>query len=134
MQESQKLNNLYISKSSIPKAGRGVFAGKTIKKGEVIEVCPVLVLPRKDYPTLKKTLLRNYYFMWGKVTCTLCFGYGSLYNHGYNPNATYYKLIKDKIIKFIAIKDICRGEEIIVNYNYGKPESKKKLWIKEISS
>lgn len=123
-----------IGKSQIPQADRGIFARLSIKKGEVIEECPVLVVPRKDYPILKKTILHNYYFMWGKVTCGICFGFGSFYNHSYKPNATYKKDIKNHIIRFVAIKVIKKGEEITVNYNYGNPEDKKSLWIKDIKS
>ncbi len=123
---------IYISKSLIPKAGRGVFANKLIKKGKVIEKCPVLVLPRKDYPIVKKTALRNYYFMWGKTTSAICLGHGSFYNHSYEPNATYKKGIKERVIEFISIKDIDKDEEITVNYHYGKPYDKRPLWIKDI--
>jgi len=99
----------------------------------LIEKCPVLVLPRKDYLLVKKTLLRNYYFMWGKSTCGICLGFGSLHNHSYEPNAIYKKNIKEKTIDFIAIKNIKMGEEITVNYNYGNPNNKKTLWIKGIN-
>ena len=123
-------SKIYLSKSKIPKDGKGVFAAKSIKKGEVIEECPVLVLPKKDYPTVKKTILRNYYFMWGKTTSALCFGYGSFYNHSYQPNATYKKNTKERKIDFVAIKNIAKDKEITVNYNYGKPDEKSTLWIK----
>jgi len=126
------MDKIKISKSKIPKSGRGVFAVKEITKGETIEICPVLVLSRKDYLLTKKTELRNYYFMWGKVTSALCFGYGSLYNHSYEANATYKKQIREKTIHFIAIKRIKKGEEIKVNYNYGNPKDKRRLWIKAI--
>ena len=121
-----------IGKSKITNAGRGVFASGAIKKGELIEECPVLVLPRKDYSLVKKTLLRNYYFLWGKVTCGICLGFGSLYNHSYEPNAAYEKSIMKQIIRFLAIKRIRKGEEITVNYNYGNPANKTELWIKGI--
>ncbi len=125
-------DKIFIAESKIPGARLGVYSSSSIKSGEVIEQCPILVLPRKDYPLAKKTILRNYHFMWGKSTSAICFGYGSFYNHSYEPNATYKKNIKEKIIEFEALRNIKRGEEITVNYNYGKPESKKRLWIKEI--
>ena len=125
---------VYIAKSKVKNAGRGVFAARNLKRGEVIERCPVLVLPRNDYLLVKKTELRNYYFMWGKSTSAICFGYGSMYNHSYESNATYRKRIKEKIIDFIAIKSLKKGEEITVNYNYGKPKDKRTLWIKSIKS
>lgn len=52
-------NKIYISKSFIPKAGRGIFAAMNIKKGEIIEICPVFVLPKQDYSIVKKTAIRN---------------------------------------------------------------------------
>ncbi len=125
---------VFVSKSSIPKAGRGVFASMLIKKDEVIEECPVFVLPKKDYPIIKKSALRNYYFMWGKTTSAICFGFGSFYNHSCKPNATYKKKIKEQTIEFLAIKDIKKGEEITVNYNYGKPDNKNPLWIESIKA
>ena len=36
------------------------------------------------------------------------------------------------MIEFIAIKDIGLNEEITVNYNYGNPDDKAKLWITDI--
>ena len=127
-------SKIYIAQSKIPNAGRGVFAAIAINKGDVIEICPVFVLPRKDYKVIKQTALRNYYFMWGKVTVGVCFGFGSYYNHSYQANATYKKRIKEQLIDFVAIKDIKKDEEIIVNYNYGNPDDQNPLWIKEISA
>ena len=123
---------IYISQSNIPKAGRGVFAYKDIKKGVIIETVPVFVLPRKDYSLVKQTDLRNYYFMWGKVTVGIGCGFASFYNHSYTPNAIYKKKIKEAILEFSAIKDIKKDEEITINYNYGNLDDKSKIWIKEI--
>ncbi len=123
---------VYLKDSTIPEAGRGVFAVVAINKGEVIEICPVLVLPEDNYKLAKKTILRDYYFMWGKKTSAICFGFGSFYNHSYEPNATYKKNIKEKTIEFIALEDIKKNSEITVNYNYGNPEDKSDLWIADI--
>ncbi|MDP4011489.1 MAG: SET domain-containing protein [Candidatus Roizmanbacteria bacterium] len=124
---------IVIQVSTIPNAGRGIFTSKPIKAGEIIEICPVIILPQKDYPLIKQTLLRNYYFMWGTNTVAICLGYGSLYNHSYTPNATYMKKIKEKTIEFIALRDVKKNEEILVNYNYGNPDDKRVLWIEDIA-
>lgn len=125
---------VYVSESQTANAGRGVFALEDIVKDEVIERAPALVLPKEDYPLLKQTKLLNYYFMWTdeKDQAAVAFGFGSLYNHSYQPNTTYKKLKDDAIIEFVAIKDIKKGEEITVNYNYGNPNDKKTLWIKDV--
>ncbi len=127
-------DKVYLSKSAISNAGRGIFASVAIKAGEVIEICPVIEFPKKDLRFLKQTLLRNYYFMWGEglQTVAVCLGFGSLYNHSYDPNATYMKHLEDETIHFNAIKDIAKDEEITVNYNHGNPNDKSPLWIKDI--
>lgn len=109
---------------------RGVFATARIKKGEVIESCPVVIIPKKEQKLIDKTHLFSYYFIWGKNnTAAIALGYGSLYNHSYNPNAEYEEDVKKQIIIFTALRDIKKGEEITTNYN-GEPDSKDKVWFK----
>lgn len=127
-------SKIYVGKSAIPNAGRGVFAAIDIKANEVIEVCPVIEFPKKDLEFLKQTLFKNYYFMWGKglETVAVCLGFGSLYNHSYEPNATYKKDIEHEIIHFIALYDIKKDQEITVNYNFGNPDDKSTLWMQDV--
>jgi uncharacterized protein len=127
---------IYSSSSKIKNAGRGVFAKENIKKDEVIESCPVILMREEEVPDIRKTELHNYYFMWGsdktRHKAAICLGFGSLYNHSYTPNATYKKYHEEEMIEFVAIKDIQKDEEITVNYNYGNPNDKSKLWIDKI--
>lgn len=134
MEKLTTSSKIYLAPSAITEAGRGVFAAQPIKKGEVIEECPVIVVQEKDAATLKETELRNYYFMWGEGLrlVAIALGFGSLYNHSYEPNATYMKKPEEKMINFVAIKDIITDEEITVNYNFGNPDDKSKLWIEGI--
>lgn len=128
---------IYLAQSKIKKAGRGVFAEAALKKGEVIELCPIILLQGKDIPHIKKTELYNYYFVWHspKKVATkigIALGFGSLYNHSYTPSATYVKKLKENIVAFVAIKNIAKGEEIMVNYNYSNPNDQTQIWIKSI--
>ncbi len=101
--------------------GRGVFARRPIEEGEVIETCPVLVLPAGSIEDFSEGL-GTYVFEWGRGKLALALGYGSLYNHSYQPNARYADL-PDRTKLFTAIRNIAAGEEITVNYN-GKPDDK----------
>jgi SET domain-containing protein len=113
--------------------GRGVFARRAIRKGEVIESVPVLIMTSEEYEEgLSKTLLKNYCFGWGTDQVALALGYGSLYNHSYRPNARYED-IGTQTKDFVAVRDIAEGEEITVNYN-GKPGSKAKVWFDVVES
>ena len=40
--------------------GRGVFAAEPIKKGDIVEIAPILEIPCNDYEHLKKTVLEHY--------------------------------------------------------------------------
>ncbi len=124
---------IYVSKSTIPNAGRGVFALNDIKKGEIIERCPVLQVPENDVSNLNGSFLVTYFYYLGKDKNKIAFalGFGSLYNHTYKPNAQYKGNEKDTEIKFIALYDIKKDEEITVNYNQGKIKNKNPLWFEE---
>jgi hypothetical protein len=100
--------------------GRGVFARRLIRRGEVIERTPVLMLPAG-------AALGDYCFEWGEGTWALALGYGSLYNHSYSPNARYDDL-NSRTKVFTALRDIDAGEEITVNYN-GDPEDRSPVWF-----
>ena len=71
--------------------GRGVFTSKEISEGDLIEVCPVIVISKAELPILHKTILHDYYFLWGEemTDCAIALGYGSLYNHAVHPNANF---------------------------------------------
>jgi uncharacterized protein len=97
--------------------GRGVFARRDIRKGAVIERAPIILLPTRDvFNQEPETKLSSYVFTWGRDTVALVLGYGSLYNHSYQPNAEYYDSGRLTQV-FKAIRDIRSGEEITVNYN-----------------
>lgn len=122
---------LYIDQSKTTNAGRGVFAGERILKGALIEQCPVVALKdAKDRNRLRKTGLVNYYFLWGdkRDHAAICLGWGSVYNHSFEPNARYEKAMEDHRMDFYALRDIEAGEEILVNYN-GAPDNMTPLRI-----
>ena len=101
---------------------RGVLATRAIKAGEMIEVCPVILI---EYPgkkvgrgeTLNHNLLDNYYYEWNDKYWSIPLGYGVLYNHSYHANAIYSYDYVNKLIKFRAVSDISPDEEVTVNYN-----------------
>jgi hypothetical protein len=126
-------DNVYIGKSAIPNAGRGVFARRDIKKGEIIERSPIIEVPKNDLSNLKESILVTYFFYFGKnkERLAMALGFGSMYNHSSKPNTTYRIKPKEMVIDFIALDDIKKDNEITFNYrNSGKPKDKKRpLWF-----
>jgi uncharacterized protein len=131
--ENVSLWNPSIKVGSFGPRGRGVVAQRAFRKGEVIESAPVLVIPEREWQAMENTTLYNYGFAFGEGTqdMAIAFGFGSLYNHSYQPNARYIKRISERTLEYVAIRDIQCGEEITINYN-GRPEAQDPLWFEVI--
>lgn len=56
----------------------------------------------------------GYVFTWGDGSTALALGYGSLYNHSYDPNATTLEDGDELVIT--ATRRIAVGDEIFINY------------------
>lgn len=96
--------------------GDYTIIGKThFAKGEVVEICPV-VLVGEICKTLDK--VKDLIFeldknrgMWGLVL-----GYGSLYRHSDKPNVDYAYNPKNRQMYFITNRPIKSHEELTINY------------------
>lgn len=124
---------IILRSSRIPNAGRGVFASKNIRRGETVEMCPVIPVSRNDPSNVDGGIIIRYFFYFGpgrklKTALAMVLGYGSLYNHSYEPNAKYVRRISKKVVEFVSVKNIRKGQEITVNYNFGNPNDKNKPW------
>jgi SET domain-containing protein len=100
-------NKIFVAKSKMH--GYGVFAGKTIKKGEAIEDCYIIISKGGD------RVLEDFYFdVDGKYA--IFTGFGVIYNHADEPNADYKINGKNRLVTFKANQTIRKGEEIFVSY------------------
>ncbi|HXK40961.1 MAG TPA: SET domain-containing protein-lysine N-methyltransferase [Candidatus Paceibacterota bacterium] len=108
--------------------GRGVFANCSIRKREIVEVAPVIVVVSKDERRFKGLQLINYCYNWGYRgnQTALVLGFGCLYNHSYDPNVEHYGRPKRKEMVFRALRDISPGEELTHNYN-GSPADRSPI-------
>jgi uncharacterized protein len=124
----QRIESLFVASS--PLGGRGVFTAAAIPAGAIIEICPVIAMPASHRQHLDQTGLYDYYFIWGENDdeCALVLGFGSLYNHSYEPNAEYAPSFESGFLNFFALRDIEAGEEITVNYN-GDPFDQGEMWF-----
>lgn len=115
------------------KKGRGVFTSINLSKGDTIEICPVILIPKAELPIIHRTSLHDYYFLWGENLdqCVITLGYGSLYNHATFSNANYLLDLQELTIDIFAVRDIKIGEEITLNY-HGDPGKAAQLWFEEL--
>ncbi|OGT36522.1 MAG: hypothetical protein A3F12_02105 [Gammaproteobacteria bacterium RIFCSPHIGHO2_12_FULL_38_14] len=108
----KKASSLLSSKLSVKKSpvhGYGVFANQKIKPGAIIEECHTLIIDNHDD-------VINYYFIHKPDYKLLPLGYGAIYNHAPQPNASFIFDQDRHIITFRATRLIKRGEEIFIFY------------------
>lgn len=115
-------SHIEIRKSKIH--NRGVFSTKYIKKGEIIEIVPLISYISLN--NIRKSKLKDYVItMPSRFTnknneiydtkCSVMLGFGSLYNHSDDNNAAWEFIDVDNML-IKAIKDIYPNEEIFVTY------------------
>ena len=100
--------------------GRGVFALVDIKKGDVVEVCPVV-------PVSKTHIKHNghardgYLFDWDADTKgeehAMPLGYAMLDNHSDTPTLALESDLENYTITITAKRNIKAGEELTWNYS-----------------
>lgn len=108
MYKSDFQHTIYIGDTK--ELGKGVFANRTIKKGEIIDILKgeVLELNRLVYWD------RTQYWWWqiGKTAWLKAEPPCSHVNHSCSPNGAVVD-----ILKLIALRSIKKGEEITVDYD-----------------
>jgi hypothetical protein len=107
--------------------GRGIFAGRRFAEGDVLERAPVIVIPNDEWDLVSGSIVASYCFTWGKADdAAIPLGRCSLFNHSYTPNAYAHIHLRDKVIEFLALREIEPGEEITLNYN-GEPDNRTEV-------
>lgn len=112
--------------------GRGVFATRRIAQGEVIEVCPVVLVQWGEIPEALKRIVFNWgQLIRGEPASCVALGWGSMYNHGNPANVRYLANPDDCTLVFSAARQIDAGEELTINYNesYGDIHSSEDIWF-----
>ena len=110
--------------------GRGVFAACPYSPGDVVEICPVILLDLKTQPFPPQ--IRRLVYNWSKTHVALALGYGSLYNHNDQPNLTFKRNTNNQSITFSARREIKPGEQLTISYDYlgdGTKKPRDRSWF-----
>jgi SET domain-containing protein len=121
------ISRVSLTVAEHPGRGRGVFAGTPIRKGELIERAPVIVVPEADRLTVDASSVGSYIFMWEHGTvgedlysqrgrAAVALGLASLVNHSEAANCAFIRHIEALALDVIALRDIAEGEELTFNY------------------
>lgn len=104
-----------------PVKGRGVYAAEKIDKGELVEVCELIII---DLDEVQGNLER-YVYQYSARKAAIALGNGSLYNHSKKNNCDFTINPRKRHLYIRAIKTINPGEELTINYRYDASLKKK---------
>jgi SET domain-containing protein len=109
--------------------GRGVYSTRRLRRGDVVEVSPVIVLTRADWKAVRGTHLERYVFAWGKSgrANALPLGLGGVFNHANDPNLDFSLNHRNESITFRALRDIPAGEQLTINYGWSARDRRR--WL-----
>lgn len=111
-------SHLYIKQAD--HKGLGVFTSKDIKAGEVIEYCHCLPIETPGKWIVDKGI-KNYSY-WSSDKGFVALGFGSIYNsaeRNHLKNASYFIFEEDRLIVYVAQKNIKKDEEILTWFGDG---------------
>ena len=118
--------DLYLDNSSIPGAGTGIFSKIDIPAYTLVESSPVIVCARDSFRTLNaihpkvRHILSDYQFEWDSWSAVICLGWGSIFNHSFEPNCRWHTIKEDEhgynAMWFRTKRDVKAGEELFVRY------------------
>jgi len=111
--------------------GRGVFTAAELTPGDLIEFCPLILIPEKDKDCIHKSHLHDYYFLSPEQILCIALGYGSIYNHHTPANAEIVFDIPNKNMEIHCTHAIAAGEEIFIDYTGGLKDAPE-LWFKPL--
>lgn len=100
--------------------GRGVFALRDFKEGEVLEIAPVIPVAATAIPE-EGGAPDGYLLDWdedteGEEHC-MPLGYVMMYNHSSEPNIHIESDMGEYTMTIRAMRDIKKGEELCWNYS-----------------
>ena len=122
----ESFNLARVEWSKRPGGDYTITAKTQFARGEIIEICPMIILPE-----IAKTIdkLKDIVFEIDKKKgqYALVLGYGSLYRHSDEPNVDYAYNKRQKHMFFIANRPIQAMEELTINYGKDYWEERSNL-------
>ena len=119
--------NLIVKR--FPGVGRGVCSTEPIRRGQVVEVSPVIVIPPAEWKRLRGTLIERYVFAWGRGgrLNAMPLGLGGVFNHADDPNLDWRPSPRLESLIFRARRDIAAGQQLTIDY--GWTEAERRRWF-----
>ena len=109
----EKDNRFYIGDSTVPGAGKGLFAKVPIAQGERLWVLGAMI--RADSVSDQCTAYADAYKFRVGDDLLIPLGYGAMVNHSADPNLE--KVVEGEQVYLRALRPIREGEELLFCYS-----------------
>jgi uncharacterized protein len=120
--EDELVHYSIVKKSKLHRFG--AFAPHSFEKGDIVEQCVVLKIPEED---AENNILADYMFDYDDEMVCILLGNGGIYNHSYKPNLEHQWGDEEQtVVEFVALKNIKKSEELLINYGRGYWKGKGK--------
>lgn len=111
-----------------PLEGRGVFTTRAVRSGEVLDQCPVILVPAEQRRHLDRTVLAGHYWDWDG-DAAVAFGVISFTNHGRPGNARWERDDETLTMALVAARDLGPDVEVLVDYLADGEDDDAELWF-----
>ena len=101
-----------VRKSKVRGAGLGLFAGKSLKKGDALNVNGVLIRRGSAADRFTHFADRHKFRVGGHLLIPM--GLGGMANHSFAPNME--KRIRGRQVYLRALRPVAKGEELFFTY------------------
>lgn len=101
--------------------GRGVFAARPIREGEILDKFHTIQIPPDQARALAGSTPSHFWFEDDRNgSAFLVLGLMSLVNHSLSPNVDreWLSTREGEVVSFYAIHDIAPGEQLFIDYRF----------------
>ena len=113
MRVDEEDDRFYVAESTVPGAGRGLFAKQPLRKGDRFEVIGVIV--RRESTSDRCTHFCDHHkFRIGESQLLIPLGFGAMVNHSPTPNLQ--KVFEGDRLYLEALRDLAANEEVFFTY------------------
>jgi len=106
-------DRFYVGESTLPGAGRGLFAKAPLRRGDRLEVIGIFI-DRESETDRCTSFADEHKLRAGEGRLLIPLGYGGMVNHSIAPNLE--KVIEADAVYLQALRDIEPGEELFFTY------------------
>jgi uncharacterized protein len=113
-----------------PTMGRGVFAARPLRHGEVLGAFHTIRLPPHEVAAMQGTTLSHFWFEDdADGSAFVVLGWIEMINHSASPNAdrSWQVTPEGEVVTLFATADVATGQQLFIDYHF-EPRADNPAW------